>query len=67
METCSIWVFYKNTKEFKTQKTTSKTFTPVFWDRHGILLVDYIEKGVTTTAKYYVALLDKLKQQGFRK
>jgi hypothetical protein len=33
-----------------------------FWDKDGILLVDYIEKGANTTAKYYVALLDKLKQ-----
>jgi hypothetical protein len=29
----------------------------------GILLVDYLEQGATITAKYYVALLDKLKQQ----
>jgi hypothetical protein len=29
----------------------------------GILLVDYLEKNATITAKYHVALLDKLKQQ----
>jgi histone-lysine N-methyltransferase SETMAR len=29
----------------------------------GILLVDYLEKVATITAKYYVAFLDKLKQQ----
>jgi hypothetical protein len=36
-----------------------------FWDKDGILLVDYeyLEKGAAITAKYYVALLDKLKQQ----
>jgi hypothetical protein len=27
------------------------------------LLVDYLEEGATITAKYYVALLDGLKQQ----
>jgi histone-lysine N-methyltransferase SETMAR len=27
------------------------------------LLVDYLEKGATITAKYYVALLDEMKQQ----
>jgi hypothetical protein len=27
------------------------------------LLVDYLEKGATIMAEYYVALLDKLKQQ----
>jgi hypothetical protein len=35
----------------------------VFRDKNGILLIDYLEKGATITAKYYVALLDKLKQQ----
>jgi hypothetical protein len=35
----------------------------VFWDKDGIWLVDYMEKGATITAKYYIALLDKLKQQ----
>jgi hypothetical protein len=34
-----------------------------FWNRDGILFVDYLENGVTITAKYYIALLDKLKQQ----
>jgi hypothetical protein len=36
---------------------------PVFWGINGILLVDYLENGATITAKYYVALLDKLQQQ----
>jgi hypothetical protein len=27
------------------------------------LLVDYLEKGTSITAEYYVALLDKLRQQ----
>jgi hypothetical protein len=35
----------------------------VFCDQDGILLVDYLEKFATITTKYYVALLDKLKQQ----
>jgi hypothetical protein len=34
-----------------------------FWDKDWILLVDYLEKCATITADYYVALLDKLKQQ----
>jgi hypothetical protein len=33
----------------------------VFWDKDGILLVHYPEKGATITAEYYVTLLDKLK------
>jgi hypothetical protein len=35
----------------------------VFWDKDGILLVDYLERGVTIIAKYYVALLDEMKWQ----
>jgi hypothetical protein len=49
-------------KKFKTQKS-SKMLTSVFWDRDGIFLVDCLEKDATITAKYYVALLNKLKQQ----
>jgi histone-lysine N-methyltransferase SETMAR len=35
----------------------------VFWNKDGILLVDYLERGATITTKYYVALLNKMKQQ----
>jgi hypothetical protein len=34
-----------------------------FWDKYGILLVDYLKKSATITAKNYVAFLDKMKQQ----
>jgi hypothetical protein len=34
----------------------------VFRDKDRILLVDYLVKGTTIITKYYVALLDKLKQ-----
>jgi histone-lysine N-methyltransferase SETMAR len=39
----------------------------VFWDKDGILLVDYLEEGTTITAEYCVALLNKLKQQPISK
>ena len=32
----------------------------VFWDAHGILFIDYIEKGKTINSDYYLALLDRL-------
>ena len=32
----------------------------VFWDAHGILFIDYFEKGKTINSDYYVALLDGL-------
>jgi hypothetical protein len=35
----------------------------VFWDKDGILLVNYLKKGATITAKSYVALRNNLKQQ----
>jgi histone-lysine N-methyltransferase SETMAR len=35
----------------------------VFWDTDQILLANYLEKGATITAKYYIVLLIKLKQQ----
>jgi hypothetical protein len=34
-----------------------------FQDKDGILLVDCLEMGATITAKYFVALLNELKQQ----
>jgi histone-lysine N-methyltransferase SETMAR len=50
-------------KKFKTQKSSVNVLTSLFWDKDGILLVDYLEKGAIITAKYDVALLHKLKQQ----
>jgi hypothetical protein len=50
-------------KKFKTQKSSSKVLASVFWNKDGILLLDYLEKDAAITAKYYIALLDKLKQQ----
>jgi hypothetical protein len=47
----------------KTQKSSSKVLASVFWDKDGILPVDHLEKGATITAEYYVALLDRLRQE----
>lgn len=33
----------------------------VFWDSHGVILIDYLQKGKTITGAYYAFLLDKLK------
>jgi hypothetical protein len=41
----------------------AKVLAPVIGEKDEILLVDYLEKGATIMEKYYVALLDKLKQQ----
>lgn len=47
-------------KKAKTVKSAGKVMATVFWDAHGILLIDYLEKGSTITGKYYRALLDQL-------
>jgi histone-lysine N-methyltransferase SETMAR len=50
-------------KNSKTRKFSSKVLAPVFLDKDEILLVDYLGMGASIMAKYYVAPLDKLKQQ----
>jgi hypothetical protein len=50
-------------KNFKTYNSSTKVLVSDFWDKDGILIVDYLEKGETNTAEYYVELLDKLKQE----
>ena len=35
----------------------------VFWDSHGVILIDYLQKGKTITGAYYTSLLDKLKAE----
>ena len=32
----------------------------VFWDAHGILFINYLEKGKTINSDYYMTLLDRL-------
>ena len=34
--------------------------TSVFWDAHGVIFIDYLEKGKMTTRAYYAVLLDRL-------
>ena len=35
----------------------------VFWDAHGIIFIDYLEKGKTINSDYYIALLERLKDE----
>ena len=32
----------------------------VFWDAHGVIFIDYLQKGRAITEAYYGALLDQL-------
>ena len=44
----------------KTQQWAGKVMASAFWDAHGILIIDYLEKGKTINSAYYMALLDIL-------
>ena len=39
-----------------------KVLAFIFWDAHGILFIDYLEKGRTINSEYYMALLARLKK-----
>ena len=48
-------------KKAKTVFSAGKVMATVFWDSHGVILIDYLQKGKTITGAYYASLLDKLK------
>ncbi len=41
----------------KVSQSAKKVMATIFWDASGILLVDYLEQGVTINSRYYSALL----------
>jgi len=43
------------------QKSAGNILASIFWDQDGILHVDYIPKGQTINAEYYLSLLVQLK------
>jgi len=47
-------------KKFQVQESTGKVLALVFWDQDGILLIDYLPKGQTINAEYYLSLLVQL-------
>ena len=47
-------------KRPKDQQWAGKVMASVFWDAHGILFIDYLEKGKTINSDYYMALLNRL-------
>ncbi|KAF7280496.1 hypothetical protein GWI33_005835 [Rhynchophorus ferrugineus] len=50
-------------KRGKTRQSVGKVMASVFWDAHGIIFIDYLEKGRVNNSDYYVALLDRLKDE----
>ena len=55
-----IVTWWKPSKATKIQQWAGKVMASVFWDAHGILFIDYLEKGKTINSDYYMALLDWL-------
>ena len=50
-------------KKSKTVFSGGKVMATVFWNSHGVILIDYLQKGKIITGAYYVSLLDKLKAE----
>ena len=48
-------------KKFRVQKSGGKVLASIFWDKDGILRIDYLPKGQTINAEYYLSLLVHLK------
>ena len=48
-------------KKFKTQASAGKVMCTVFWDRQGVILLDFLEPGATVNSDRYVETLTKLK------
>jgi len=43
------------------QKSAGKFLALIFWDQDGIFYIDYLPKGQTINAEYYLSLLMQLK------
>ena len=48
-------------KKFKTQPSAGKVMVTVFWDKKGVILLDFLKKRSTITGVYYANLLDQLR------
>ena len=50
-------------KRPKTQMWAGKVMVSVFWDAHGVLFMDYLEKGKTINSEHYIGQLMRLKNE----
>ena len=48
-------------KKFKAQNSAGKIMATVFWDSQGVILVNFLPKGVTINSEVYIETLRKLK------
>ncbi|CAF4888914.1 unnamed protein product [Pieris macdunnoughi] len=49
-------------KKFKQEKSAGKVMATVFWDRKGVLLIDFMPRGATINADRYCETLRKLRR-----
>jgi hypothetical protein len=54
-------------KTVKTQLSASKIMAGVFWDSEGVIHVDFLPRGVTINAQYYINLLHNGAHQTIQK
>lgn len=47
--------------KFRTQPSAGKVMATVFWDSEGLLMVDFLPRGMTITGQYYAGVLTRLK------
>ena len=50
-------------KRPKTQQSAGKVLASVFWDAHGVIFIDHLEKRRTITGTHYTTLFDQLVQE----
>ena len=53
----------KRPKQPRTQMWAGKVMAPVFWDAHGVLFIDYLEKGKTMNSERYIGQLMRSKKE----
>ena len=49
-------------KKFKQASSVKKIMATVFWDRKGILLIDFLERGLTINVDAYCETVRKLRR-----
>ena len=53
-------------KKFKTQPSAGKVMCTVFWDRKGVIHVEFLERGETVNSDRYIETLTKLRNRIYR-
>ena len=54
-------------KRPKTKQSSGKVMVSIFWNEHGVVFINYLEKGRTITGTYYAPFLDRLVDEIWKK